>query len=74
MLAWAGKRVKELEKEDLCGFIFKSDSPSSGMIRVKVYNDKGMPHKVGIGIFMKNRNCLKSSNNTAMNWSRCWCR
>ena len=53
MLAWAQKRVKELEKEDLCGFIFKSDSPSSGMIRVKVYNEKGMPHKVGVGIFAR---------------------
>ena len=53
MLAWAKKRVKQLAKEDLCGFIFKSDSPSSGMIRVKVYNEKGMPHKVGIGIFAR---------------------
>jgi len=53
MLTWAKKRVKELEKEDLCGFIFKSDSPSSGMIRVKVYNEKGMPHKVGIGMFAR---------------------
>ena len=53
MVAWAEKRVKELEKEDLCGFIFKSDSPSSGMIRVKVYNEKGMPHKVGVGIFAR---------------------
>jgi uncharacterized protein YbgA (DUF1722 family)/uncharacterized protein YbbK (DUF523 family) len=53
MLAWANKRVKELETEDLCGFIFKSDSPSSGMIRVKVYNEKGMPHKVGVGIFAR---------------------
>ena len=53
MLAWAAKRVKELAKEDLCGFIFKSDSPSSGMIRVKVYNEKGMPHKVGVGIFAR---------------------
>ena len=53
MLAWAGKRVRELAKEDLCGFIFKSDSPSSGMIRVKVYNEKGMPHKVGIGMFAR---------------------
>ena len=25
MLQWARKRVKELEKDDLCGFIFKSD-------------------------------------------------
>jgi len=53
MVRWARKRVKALEKEDLCGFIFKSDSPSSGMIRVKVYNDKGMPHKVGVGIFAR---------------------
>ena len=53
MVRWARKRVRELEKENLCGFIFKSDSPSSGMIRVKVYTDKGMPHKVGVGIFAR---------------------
>ncbi len=51
MLAWAQRRVRELEREDLSGFIFKSDSPSSGMERVKVYNDKGMPVKKGIGLF-----------------------
>ncbi len=53
MIQWAKKRVIELEKEDLCGFIFKSDSPSSGMERVRVYNEKGMPVKKGIGIFAK---------------------
>ncbi len=53
MLAWARKRVKELEKEDLHGFIFKSDSPSSGMIRVKVYTEKGMPVKKGVGMFAR---------------------
>ena len=53
MKCWAKKRVRELEKEDLCGFIFKSDSPSSGMIRIKVYSDKGMPRKVGVGMFAK---------------------
>lgn len=53
MLTWTQKRVGELEKEELCGFIFKSDSPSSGMIRVKVYNEKGMPHKIGIGMFAR---------------------
>ena len=53
MIQWALKRVIELEKEDLCGFIFKSDSPSSGMERVKVYNEKGMPIKKGIGMFAK---------------------
>jgi uncharacterized protein YbgA (DUF1722 family)/uncharacterized protein YbbK (DUF523 family) len=53
MVRWVKKRVKELAGEDLCGFIFKSDSPSSGMIRVKVYNEKGMPEKKGVGIFAR---------------------
>ncbi|MFC1814864.1 YbgA family protein [Thermodesulfobacteriota bacterium] len=53
MIHWAQKRVKELEKENLCGFIFKSDSPSSGMIRVKVYSEKGMPEKKGVGMFAR---------------------
>ena len=51
MARWARKRVVELEKEDLCGFIFKSDSPSSGMERVRVYNEQGMPSKKGVGMF-----------------------
>jgi len=41
MQDWAAKRVVELEKEDLCGYIFKARSPSSGMENIKVYNDKG---------------------------------
>ncbi|RJP47891.1 MAG: DUF1722 domain-containing protein [Desulfobacteraceae bacterium] len=53
MTDWAQKRLKDLEKENLCGFIFKSDSPSSGMERVKVYNESGMPEKKGVGIFAK---------------------
>ncbi len=51
MMRWAQKRVVELEKEDLCGFIFKSDSPSSGMERVKIYGENKMPVKKGVGIF-----------------------
>ncbi|HDS05721.1 MAG TPA: DUF523 domain-containing protein, partial [Deltaproteobacteria bacterium] len=51
MVNWAQKRVRELEKEDLRGFIFKSDSPSSGMERVKIYNENKMPVKKGVGIF-----------------------
>ena len=53
MVRWAKTRVRALEKEHLCGFIFKSDSPSSGMVRVKVYNEKGMPRKLGVGIFAR---------------------
>jgi uncharacterized protein YbgA (DUF1722 family)/uncharacterized protein YbbK (DUF523 family) len=50
---WAQKRVVQLETEDICGFIFKSDSPSSGMERVKIYNENAMPVKAGTGIFAK---------------------
>jgi uncharacterized protein YbgA (DUF1722 family)/uncharacterized protein YbbK (DUF523 family) len=53
MLSWAHRRVQELEGTDLNGFIFKSESPSSGMERVKVYNDKGMPVKKGVGLFAR---------------------
>ena len=53
MLDWATVRVRQLESEDLCGYIFKSNSPSSGMERVKVYNDNGMPQKKGVGLFAK---------------------
>ena len=38
---------------DLCGFIFKKDSPSCGMQRVKVYNEKGMPERSGTGLFAR---------------------
>ena len=53
MEEWAQKRVAELEGEGLCGFIFKGGSPSSGMERVKVYDDKGVPAKIGVGIFAR---------------------
>jgi uncharacterized protein YbgA (DUF1722 family)/uncharacterized protein YbbK (DUF523 family) len=53
MVSWAKKRVVELEKEGLYGFIFKSDSPSSGMERIRVYNEKGMAVKNGVGIFAR---------------------
>ena len=53
MKTWAAKRVKDLQADQLCGFIFKKDSPSSGMQRVKVYNDKGMPHRTGSGLFAR---------------------
>lgn len=51
MLAWTHRRVVELEDEGLCGFIFKSNSPSSGMERVKITNQSGMPRKIGRGVF-----------------------
>jgi uncharacterized protein YbbK (DUF523 family) len=53
MIGWAEKRVVELEKEKLMGFIFKSDSPSSGMERVKIYNEKGAAVRRGVGLFAR---------------------
>jgi uncharacterized protein YbgA (DUF1722 family)/uncharacterized protein YbbK (DUF523 family) len=44
-------RVKELREDDLDGYIFKKNSPSCGVHRVKVYSEKGHPGKQGIGIF-----------------------
>ncbi len=51
MQSWAQKRVAELEKENLSGFVFKSKSPSSGMERVKLYDKNGVPNKQGVGLF-----------------------
>jgi len=53
MLSWAERRIDELQRENLSGFVFKSKSPSSGMERVKIYNEKGNPHGVGSGLFAK---------------------
>ena len=53
LVTWARRRVQELAAQDLCGFIFKSKSPSSGMARVKVYNDQGVPTPRGVGIFAR---------------------
>jgi uncharacterized protein YbgA (DUF1722 family)/uncharacterized protein YbbK (DUF523 family) len=53
ILSWSIKKTAELDKDDLCGFIFKSNSPSSGMERVKVYDENGVPAKKGVGIFAR---------------------
>jgi uncharacterized protein YbgA (DUF1722 family)/uncharacterized protein YbbK (DUF523 family) len=50
MLAFCNTRVRELEEEELCGFIFKKGSPSSGLYRVKVYSN-GMAKSSGSGLF-----------------------
>jgi len=53
MKNWIKGRLKELAGEDLCGFIFKSKSPSSGLYRIKVYGDDGSVRKNGTGLFAK---------------------
>ncbi len=53
METWARGRLDRLAEDSLCGFVFKSKSPSSGMERVKVYNAAGMAEKKGVGIFAR---------------------
>ncbi|WP_305044317.1 YbgA family protein [Geoalkalibacter sp.] len=53
MEAWARRRCDELEEQNLCGFIFKARSPSSGMERVKLYDKNGVPAKQGVGVFAR---------------------
>jgi len=51
MMRFAVKRVRQLEAENLSGFVLKSDSPSCGMERVRVYGASGMPRRAGRGLF-----------------------
>ncbi|HDS16201.1 MAG TPA: DUF1722 domain-containing protein [Proteobacteria bacterium] len=51
---WAAKRLEKLESENLCGFIFKKNSPSCGLRRLSVSReDQGPPQKNGVGIFAR---------------------
>ena len=51
MLAYSRRRVEQIGKLNLSGYILKSKSPSCGMERVKLYNPKGMATKDGVGLF-----------------------
>jgi len=51
MRAFAERRVRELEKENLCGYILKKSSPSCGKDRVRVFDLRGLPAKSGRGLF-----------------------
>jgi uncharacterized protein YbgA (DUF1722 family)/uncharacterized protein YbbK (DUF523 family) len=51
MQTFALRRLRQLEREDLCGYVLKKGSPSCGMERVRVFNSHGMPAKSGRGLF-----------------------
>jgi uncharacterized protein YbgA (DUF1722 family)/uncharacterized protein YbbK (DUF523 family) len=51
MRAFARQRMRELENDDLCGYILKKGSPSCGMERVRVFDAHGVPAKSGQGLF-----------------------
>src|SRR3954467_741727 len=48
---WSRARVAALEAEDLDGYVLKKDSPSCGMVRVKVYASEGPGVRDGRGLF-----------------------
>lgn len=49
----AEKRIEELKELDLSGYVFKKDSPSCGVERVRIYNAHGMPSRNGVGLFAR---------------------
>ncbi|MCG7853553.1 MAG: DUF523 and DUF1722 domain-containing protein [Methanosarcinaceae archaeon] len=54
MVTWAQDRVERLASDGLHGFVFKKDSPSSGLFRVKIYTNAdagGMAQRIGTGMF-----------------------
>ena len=53
MKDWMAGVLDQLASVGISGFIFKSKSPSSGMERVKVYNEKGHPAPKGVGLFAR---------------------
>lgn len=51
MLSWSEKKLEQLRSERLCGFVFKSKSPSSALYNAKLYDENGMPNRKRAGIF-----------------------
>jgi uncharacterized protein YbgA (DUF1722 family)/uncharacterized protein YbbK (DUF523 family) len=48
---YAAQRLEALSRERLCGYIFKKDSPSCGVERVRLYPTTGAPNRSGRGLF-----------------------
>lgn len=51
MREWCREKARDMAQRGLSGFILKSNSPSCGVLRVKVYGRGGSPAKVGQGLF-----------------------
>jgi len=51
LVTMTAKRLEELKDLDLSGYVFKKDSPSCGIERVRIYNEHGMPSRNGVGLF-----------------------
>jgi uncharacterized protein YbgA (DUF1722 family)/uncharacterized protein YbbK (DUF523 family) len=54
MEKWSYEKCREWEDKEISAFVFKSKSPSSGLSRVKIYNEKGdVISREGQGIFAR---------------------
>jgi uncharacterized protein YbgA (DUF1722 family)/uncharacterized protein YbbK (DUF523 family) len=53
MQVYSQRKVRELQRDDLDGYVLKRASPSCGMERVKVYTKGGMPEKKGVGVYAR---------------------
>ena len=54
MQVWGQGRVEALAGENLHGYVFKKNSPSCGLMRVRVYDSEtGMPSQDGQGVFAR---------------------
>lgn len=51
MNRYSDRRSRQLSKEDLCGYIFKKNSPSCGLYRISVFQKSGIPLRNGRGLF-----------------------
>jgi len=50
---YSDARLEELRGERLRGYVLKKSSPSCGMERVRIYDDKGVPSRDGVGLFAR---------------------
>jgi uncharacterized protein YbbK (DUF523 family)/uncharacterized protein YbgA (DUF1722 family) len=51
MNEWSRDRSLALAGDEVCGFVFKKNSPSCGLVAVPVIQDDGLPLLVGRGLF-----------------------
>jgi uncharacterized protein YbgA (DUF1722 family)/uncharacterized protein YbbK (DUF523 family) len=53
MSRFSKRRVRELQKSDLDGYVLKKSSPSCGMERLRVYGSDGPIRRDGVGFFAR---------------------
>lgn len=51
MRAFSARRVQQLERAGLCGYVVKKNSPSCGMERVRIQEPNGVATRTGRGLF-----------------------